>query len=213
MRNLILIALICFATTYCHAGTRDSILTKHVYRVVNIIDTSFSSTDYYKLKLTPQDIETPFCQALVDLAIGHQINVYASVDSSFSFPLNDLKRADFFVLPKADTEVQEDTVTGQRIIRIVQCDFKIDDITKYKVMEDWSYNRNTGKTNIHVVALAPLQDVYEFKNGDYKYTGTHTSLWFKYDDIKGVLKKYANQYPAKNIPLAIWEDYFSEKNK
>ena len=209
MRTLILIiALICFTTTYCNAGMRDSILTKRIYRIVDISDTS--SAEYYNLKLRPEDADTLFSSALMQLAIDSQINVYDSADSTLSVPLSNVQLMKFFALPKVDTMHVQDPVTGIWLVKLKKYDLSFEHISRYKIMEEWSYNRRSAKTNIRIIAIAPLYEIHDFAG---KGIGTPASLWFRYSDIREILKKYSNLFPTKNIPLAIWEDYFSEENK
>lgn len=207
MRSLLLIFVIsCCSIVSSFAGMGDSILTKRIYRTVDISDTSHNSSGKWKLKL--EDIDTPLSEILIKMATRGKVKAYSAEDSSFSKILtNDVLIK--MVTPRPDTECIYDPAVGG-MMKIIRRDMNYDDIVKFSMLEEWVYERRTGHTSIQIVGIAPLQDIYS-DNGEYK--GYKPMFWLKYDDVQDVVKRYEKEHPSKNIPLAIWEDYFSEENK
>jgi len=191
---------------HCSAGTQDSVITKRITRVVDIDDTTGSDHE----KLRNEDGDSLMSEKLLlTKFFVHDLKVYAEKDMTFIQPLSRNQIADLLVDEPDTTEI-DDPVTGNKMIKIIRRDLNFRDFTRFKVLEEWTFYMRTGHTSIKIIALEPVRQLY---NGRGLFKGYKGSFWFKYDDVQDVVKRYEKEHPSKNLPLAIWEDYFSEENK
>ena len=180
----------------------DGIWTRRVSRLVNIADT----TDLSNRKLRLENDDTPLSGILVKMVLEGKVKAYSNRESNFSEVLT-AAQLKVMLTPVVDTMVLEDPVTGQQVTKLARHEFNFDGLTKYRVLEEWAFNKNAGSTSVQIIGLAPVRDIY---GDDGTFRGRQSMFWLKYEDIKEVLRKYDSMHPAKNISLAVWEDYLSE---
>ena len=97
---------------------------------------------------------------------------------------------------------------GQMITKIIRKDFKPEEITKFRVKEDWIFDRNEGKMVVRIVGIAPVKDVYG-DNGDFR--GQQAMFWLYYPDIRGVLAKYEVFNPQNDVYRYTWDEFFESR--
>ena len=108
---------------------------------------------------------------------------------------------------KPDSITMDDPITGKHITKIFKPDVPYDLMYMYRVLEEWKFDRATGKTNIQIVAIAPMMDIY---GDEGTFHGRRTQYWVKYNEVREILERYEHSHPDTNLSLAVWKDYFSE---
>lgn len=133
-----------------------------------------------------------------------KITAYSAFDHSFTtkFTAADLDNS---ITPKPDTILITDPVTGDEITRVVKRDFDPEMIHKYRILEDWTFDPESGKTQIQIKGIAPIKEIY---GEDGMFRGIQAMFWVKYEDVSGMLAKIQQYHPNHNLNSLLWDDYF-----
>lgn len=145
-----------------------------------------------------------FIEILIDAIKTGKITAYSAVDDRFTTLMTkqDLMEK---VAGKTDTATVIDPITGEEIKRIRVTDFKPETITKFRVKEDWIFDRNLGQMVVRIVGIAPVQDVYG-DAGDYR--GSQALFWLYYPDIRNLLAQHEVFNPQNDLARLTWDEYF-----
>jgi hypothetical protein len=131
------------------------------------------------------------------------MTAYSNFDHSFT------EKATFvqvknMLIHGPDTTVMVDPVTGRELMQVIEHDIDYSTVHKYRILEDWTFNRRTGSTEIKITGIAPVQDVYV--DGDFR--GSRALFWIKFNEIAPMLAQYEQYHPERTIAAYIWKDYF-----
>ena len=145
-----------------------------------------------------------FIEILIDAIKRGNITAYSTFDDRFTTIMS---KEELMALlsPKPDTLTQDDPVSGKPVITIVKKDFKPEEITKFRIKEDWIFDRNEGKMVVRIVGIAPVKDVYG-DNGDYR--GQQAMFWLYYPEIRPTLAKYEVFNPQNDVFRYTWDEFF-----
>lgn len=79
------------------------------------------------------------------------------------------------------------------------------DIKKYRLMEDWYFDKNTSTMKVHIVSIAPVMEVNSTE-GDY--IGYSPMYWLNFDQLREILIHYPVFNSANDESLFTWDDLF-----
>ena len=148
-----------------------------------------------------------FIEILIDAIKRGKIKAYSNFDDRFTLALSKEQLMEQLT-PKPDTNTLVDPVTGQEVIKINKKDFEPDRITKYRLKEDWIFDRNQGQMVVRIVGIAPVMDVIG-DAGDYR--GSKPLFWLYYPDIRGLLANYEVFNPMNDIARYTWDEFFESR--
>ena len=180
----------------------DAVWTKTIIREVLMEDTA--STENRKLKKAKND--SLLAQILSVNLLKQKLTAYNLENGTLSAPLPPAKVAEM-LSTKPDSITMDDPITGKPITKIFKPDVPYDLMYMYRVLEEWTFDRATGKTNIQIIAIAPMMDIY---GDEGSFHGRRTQYWVKYNEVREILARYEHSHPDSNLSLAVWKDYFSE---
>ncbi len=138
-----------------------------------------------------------------------RLTAYSNEDTKFTKVLTK-KQIEQIFTGKIDTMTQTDPVSGQTVQRVFRIDINYSWFNNYRLLEEWVFDRQTGKTTIQMTGLGQMVAIY---SEDGMFRGFQTVYWLKYNDVKKILAEFEKLHPTCNIGLAAWNDYFSEKTK
>jgi gliding motility-associated GldN-like protein len=144
---------------------------------------------------------------LLDKAIkAGNINVYKNTDPGLTdkLPYERLSELTNF---RVDTQVITDPVTGRELKKYITDHRTIYyKVPLYKIAEEWTFNRITGKIDIQITAVAPT---FEPDDMDGKSPGMLIPYyWVRYSDITNALVQYDMTHRRKTFADNIWDNYF-----
>lgn len=148
-----------------------------------------------------------FIEILIDAIKKGKIVAYGTFDDRFTTPLTKEQIMEK-VAGKKDTVPVVDPITGEETLVERITDFKPATITKFKLKEDWIFDRNMGQMVVRIVGIAPVQDLYD-ENGVYK--GPQSMFWLYYPDIRGLLANYEVYNPQNDMYRATWDEFFESR--
>ncbi len=148
-----------------------------------------------------------FIEILIDAVKRGKIKAYSTFDDRFTMELSK-EQLQEQVAGKVDTQTLEDPVTGELIVKYIKKDFNPDEITKYRLKEDWIFDRNVGAMVVRIVGIAPVKDIYG-ENNDYR--GSQPMFWLYYPDIRGLLAQYEVFNPHNDVYRYTWDEFFESR--
>ena len=148
-----------------------------------------------------------FIEILIDAIKRGKIVAYSTFDDRFTQKLTKDQVMEKLI-PKDDTLPIEDPITGQTTLKIIKHDFKPEEITRFRVKEDWIFDRNVGKMVVRIVGLAPVKDQYGDDGG---YKGSYALFWLYYPDIRTTLSAYEVYSPSNEVYRYTWDEFFESR--
>ena len=147
-----------------------------------------------------------FIEILIDAIKRGKIKAYSNFDERFTQILTKEQLMEQ-ITPKPDTTIVIDPITGVETVKIINHDFEPLSVTKYRVKEDWIFDRNQGAMVCRIVGIAPVKDI--IVDGDYR--GSQAIFWLYYPDIRGLLANYEVFNPLNDIARYTWDEFFESR--
>ena len=173
-------------------------------QVARVIDLGVKN-DAGNARISDVSAENTLMDMFVNLIRGNKVLAYTGTGAAFTTKLT-VAELNRILAGKKDTVLVTDPVTNKTTTKIVQHEFKLDSVHKFRVLEEWSCYPASGKTEIQTIGLAPLRDVY---GDDGTYRGTQPMFWLRFNDISAILARYQQYHPNNTLSGHIWDDYFS----
>ncbi len=146
-----------------------------------------------------------FIEILLDAVKTGKMKAYTPYDDRFVASLSKEQLLESLA-GKPDTLEVIDPVTGEPTISIQNRDFDPETVTKYRMKEDWIFDRNLGRMVVRIIGIAPIKDVYDPATGTFR--GTQPLFWLYYPEAREVLAQYEVYNPENDVARMTWDDYF-----
>lgn len=159
--------------------------------------------DEKKHHLKEVSYDTTLLEILCNAVYAGRITPWANDDPYFSHKMT-IEELNKLLIPTPDTVIITDPSTDQEIRKIVRHDFDYERVSKYRLLEDWTFNPATGNTDIHIEGIAPVIEIYV----DGELRGERALFWMRYSDVIPVLQHYEQSHPLNTFAQHIWNDYF-----
>ncbi len=213
MKNIHCLALLLCIDMACAAQQKNtetpasktgSVWTNRISRVVKLDDTDLP----LKPNLRSEANSNSLLRILNSAIMKRKLVAYGSIENGFNAPLNNIDIMYMFQCT-IDSPMILDPATNKYTKRITYTEFNHDEIKKYKVLEEWTFDRDSSKTTVKIIGIAPVKEIYG-ESGALR--GHLPFYWLRYTDVKGILDAYEQEHPNANINLAVWNDYFLPGN-
>mgnify|MGYP001627377994 CR=1 FL=1 len=132
--------------------------------------------------------------------------ITAFKDDRFTTPLTSEDVMDILV-GKPDTSYIE-LLSGDIEMRVINPTFNPDKVTKYRVKEDWIFDKNIGRMVVRIVGIAPYLDRFD---GDGNYRGSLPVFWLHYEDLRPINIRYEVYNPENDVYRITWDDFFEKR--
>ena len=178
---------------YDHLREADIFWQKRVWRVVDT-DQKMNQTFTY-----PAD---PFISVLLDV-VQKNPNIRLYSDDLFKQPLTFAEVEQ--QLGAIDTITVVDPVTYEEKTTVVKNDFNWMNIKKFRMKEDWVFDKESSKMVVRILAIAPIEDVYD-ENDNFR--GQRAMFYAYYPDLREHLIKREVFNPFNDSNRLTWDDLF-----
>jgi len=148
-----------------------------------------------------------FIEILLDGIKKGKISAYSNFDDRFTSALTK-DQINEMLQGKLDTTYAEDPVTGEMQQKITRKEFNPEVVSKYRIKEDWIFDRNIGKMVVRIIGLAPLQDIY---NDDGSYRASKPMFWIYFPQARDLLAQYEVFNPENDVARVTWDDFFESR--
>ncbi len=145
-----------------------------------------------------------FIEIVLDAVKKGKVKAYSNMDDRFTTALTKEQIMEFLI-GKPDTTMVEDPITGQMTMKITQREFNPDVVTKYRIKEDWIFDRNIGRITSRIIGIAPIQDKY---NEDGTFRASQAIFWLYFPEIRPMLAQYEVFNPENDVARMTWDEYF-----
>jgi gliding motility associated protien GldN len=148
-----------------------------------------------------------FIEILIDALKTGKIKGYKQFDDRFTTLMNkeDIMES---VAGKTDTVMITNPIDNTEEQKITHRDFDPTAIRKYRIKEDWIFDRNQGQMVVRIIGLAPVKDIY---GDDGIYRGSQAMFWLYYPDIRNLLAQYEVYNPQNDIARYTWDEFFESR--
>jgi hypothetical protein len=197
----IFISALLLSASTIHAQTAAPISWKK--RVARTIDMS-EKEDTARHKLRNMGSDSLLVQMMVSAVQTGKLSAYNTWDALFSTKISQAELKERFA-SKIDTIIVVDPITGKEQIKLRKTDVNFEQLQKVRILEDWTYYPTSGTTQIQIIGVGPVQDVYG-DAGDYR--GQQIIFWLKYNEAKTIIDRYEQYHPGNTLSGHIWSDYF-----
>lgn len=148
-----------------------------------------------------------FIEILIDGIKKGKIKAYSNFDDRFTSALTK-DQIQEMIQGKLDTTYAEDPITGEMKMSITRREFNPEVFTKYRLKEDWIFDRNVGKMVVRIIGLAPLEDIY---NEDGSYRASRPLFWIYFPEARDLLSQYEVFNPENDVARVTWDDFFEAR--
>lgn len=149
-----------------------------------------------------------FIEILIDALKKGRIKGYkATIDDRFTTAMTKDEIMES-VSGKVDSIPVEDPVTGNITITVVKRDFDPNAITKFRIKEDWIFDRNVGGMIVRIVGIAPVRDVI---GDDGSFRGQQAMFWLYYPNLRKILAEYEVFNPQNDLARYTWDEFFENR--
>lgn len=148
-----------------------------------------------------------FIEILVDAIKKGKIKAYGTIDDRFTMAMT---KEDIMEMlsGKPDSIPVVDPVTGEVTISVKTRDFNPDAVTKYRIKEDWIFDRNLGRMVVRIIGFAPLLDRY---NEDGSFRASSPMFWIWYPEMRNMLAQYEVFNPENDVARMTWDEFFENR--
>ncbi len=177
---------------YAPLREADVFWQKRIWRVIDLGQ---------KMNQTFRYNSDPFLNILLDVAQKPNVRLY--LDDGFKQPVTyaDVEKA----TGRIDTITVVDPVTYEESKKIVKNDFNWESVTKFRLKEDWIFDKQSSKMIVRIIGIAPIQEVYD-ENDNYR--GDRALFWAYYPDLRSYLVKHEAFNPFNDSNRLSWDDIF-----
>lgn len=136
-------------------ATHNDTWKKIVAREVNISEKPDEKQHHFHSPGT----DTGITELIYDAVRSGKVIAYNAFDTRLVEKLTTKEIENPFSIPP-DTQVIVDPITGIGKITITHADIDYDRFYKYRILEEWTFDRAAGNIGINIIAVAPMMDVY-----------------------------------------------------
>jgi gliding motility associated protien GldN len=149
-----------------------------------------------------------FIEIVLDALKKGKLKAYSTADDRFTAALSKDQIMEM-VAGKVDSTPVEDPVTGQITMRVTRSEFNPDIVTKFRIKEDWIFDRNLGRMVVRIVGIAPIKDIYNPEDGSYR--ASTPMFWVWYPELRDQLSQYEVFNPENDVARMTWDEYFENR--
>ncbi len=187
---------VCVSIILILAGAQNIVAQEVAWK--RVVAREIELNERTKDRMRPKD--STLVDMLVKAVRTGNITAYTSADQKFGRPMS-AEELNWVCRDYPDTAILIDPVTGNEVMKVIKHDIEV---YKYRLLEEWTFDRKSGTTTIKTIGIAPLLDV----SGDF-FNAVKVLFWLKYPEAASTIVRHGRKHPAYALPALIWKDYFS----
>ncbi|MBX6380539.1 MAG: gliding motility protein GldN [Thermoflavifilum aggregans] len=141
---------------------------------------------------------------LLKAILDSEVVAFNPIDDRFTTPMS-IDEVKSELVGKPDTIRVVDPITGKETVQIVQHEFDPHIVTRYRIKEDWVFDKQTSQLYVRILGIAPLKAIY---NPDGSLRAMTPLFWLYYPDLRPILARYDVYNPNNYMMRMSWEDVF-----
>ncbi len=150
--------------------------------------------------------DSSLAKILVAAIRAGKVHPYSNYNHNFTYKLTGDEITDI-VGTKTITVTSIDPKTGKEEVMKRKVEPEYLSVHKYRILEEWTFNRQTGTTEITTKGIAPLLEIFG-DDGDFR--GIKPLFWVKYQELADVIADDEKINKGRALTTHIWTDYFAQ---
>ena len=146
-----------------------------------------------------------FIEILLDAIKKGKVKAYSNFDDRFTTAMTKDAIIEM-TAGKLDTNYVIDPETGEERMVISRKEFNPESVTKFRIKEEWVFDRNVGKMVVQIIGLSPLKDIYNESDGSFR--ASQPMFWLYYPEIRSLLAQYEVFNPENDVYRMTWDEFF-----
>jgi gliding motility associated protien GldN len=188
----------------------DALFSERVWRE---IDTREKINQVFHYKAEDDNGDQRFVSILVKAVKEGKITAFDPVDDRFTTPLDSVSFGKALNGGNScDTQAVYDLKDPTKIDHyVVNCtSLNPDDVNKFRVKEDWVFDRESSRMFVRIIGIAPLKTILGVDGKTER--GATPLFWVYYPDLRPILARY-EVYNPKNMGQSrmTWEELFESR--
>lgn len=193
---------------YEHLREDDAVYRQRVWKEIDIREKMNLPFSYSAVE---DNGDQRFIYLLLKAVDEGKVTAFSSLDDRFTTPLT---RAEVMaqMAGKMDTIKVPNWVldpTGSKGIMkdsVIRNDFNPTLITKYRIKEDWVFDKESSRMHVRIIGIAPIKQIIDENTGEVR--AETPMFWLYYPDLRPELAKM-EAYNGKNFGARMtWEELF-----
>lgn len=192
---------------YTPLFSTDALYRVRVWRVIDSRDKE--NLPYFYNSSIDGQATTRLINVMMDAIKNDSIQAFSSIDDRFTTPIS-FQEAKAAFGGGMDTSVSYDLDGNIAGYQVRDKAISPDSIYKYRVKEEWVFNKRDGKTYVRILGLAPLI-TYTMSNGQVMDNSEHAAFWIYYPDLRTKLVRTQIPNPLNGGGRLTWEQVFENR--
>jgi gliding motility associated protien GldN len=197
---------------YEHIREDDAVYREKVWREIDIHE---KMNLPFRYKADEDNGNQRFIAILLNTVKSGEVTAFdASVDDRFTTPMT-VEAIGDKLSGKCDTILVPDMVKDPTLAKGIMKDsvvceeFNMDDITKFRIKEEWVFDKESSRMYTRILGIAPVKTYFDRVTG--REIGSAPIFWVYYPDMRPTLAKF-EVYNAKNFGARMsWEELFESR--
>lgn len=197
--------------TYEYLRPDDALFSERVWREIDIRE---KMNQVFRYQAQDDNGDQRFISILVKAMRSGKVTAFSGDDDRFTTPLDSagIEKALSGGETQCDTTAVYNLQDPTKIDSfVVSCPtLNPDQIVKFRIKEDWVFDREASRLFCRIIGIAPLKTVYAADGKTEQ--GARPLFWVYYPDLRPVLAKY-EVYNPKNMGQSrlTWEELFESR--
>jgi gliding motility associated protien GldN len=191
---------------YEHLRWDDALFAEKVWREVDLRE---KMNMPFRYQAEDDNGDQRFISILLRAVRNGDVTTFS--DDRFTTPLDSTGVSGITAGGPADTVAVRDVNDPNKIVeyRVTQSSFDPNAVMKFRIKEEWVFDREASRMFVRILGIAPLKTTY-LPNGQER--GSTVMFWVYYPDLRPVLAKY-EVYNPKNMGMGrmTWEELFESR--
>jgi gliding motility associated protien GldN len=172
----------------------DVMWSKRVWRVIDVRE---------KMNLPFIYPEEPFFSILMKGVQDSSLRAFKTDNDKFWYKMSAQEVQT--IGSRVDTITQVDPITYETKIRVVISKINPEDIKRYRIKEEWFFDKQYSTMKVRILGIAPLRDVTD-DAGNFLFE--QALFWVRYPDCREVFGRHRVFIDGNDSNPMSWEDLF-----
>ena len=192
---------------YTPLYSTDALYRVRVWRVIDARDRA--NLPYFYNTSIDGENTTRLINVMVDAIKNDSVQVFSSIDDRFTTPISFEEAMSAFG-GGTDTSASYDLEGNITGYQVRHKEISADSIYKYRLKEEWVFNKRDGKTYVRILGIAPLIN-YTMSTGQVMDNSEHAAFWIYYPDLRTKLVRTLIPNPINGGGSLNWEQVFENR--
>jgi gliding motility associated protien GldN len=194
---------------YEHLRWDDALFAEKVWREVDLRE---KMNMPFRYQAEDDNGDQRFISILLKAVRSGEVTAFDPIDDRFTTPMDSLGVRGITAGGTPDTVAVRDVNDPTKIVsyRVTQASFDPGSVMKFRIKEEWVFDREASRMFVRIIGIAPLKTLY-YPNGQER-PGSSVMFWVYYPDLRPILAKH-EVYNPKNMGTGrmTWEELFEAR--